>query len=237
MDLRKISLYLAWKLPPHYGESRKLFFIRQLRILAPQQYTNDEIDFIDRQSKGDDEKFYGMILQDLTNTSQRSFGEFITQLSLPEDVTMGEEKSSEAPIAKNKIDADKVVNQYIHNDLQSFFIKGLDGRAYDDLAFGAIKVLNERLKKYANSRWLMGLSENEAVNALFTRPDNVFGFDLGTDSGIAQKDGLKALLNGLFSYFRNPMGHGVLIDSKEDFIHILLFLSMLMKVLDNKGIR
>ena len=86
IDIRKIALYLSWKLPPYYGNSKRLVFIRQLRAVAPAQYTNDEISFIDQQTRNDDEKFFIEILEDQKQSSEEIFDKIIEGLGLPPDV-------------------------------------------------------------------------------------------------------------------------------------------------------
>ena len=60
--------------------------IHALRGFAPLAYTNEEIEFIDRQAKGDEEKFYGMIFEDLKNNSTTELETFLKSLNLPLDV-------------------------------------------------------------------------------------------------------------------------------------------------------
>ncbi len=86
MDVRKIALYLSWRLPPHYGNSQKLFFIRQLKDLAKEYYTNEELTFIDQQTRQDDEKFFIEILEDQKRTSEDNFNNLIEKLNLPPEV-------------------------------------------------------------------------------------------------------------------------------------------------------
>jgi hypothetical protein len=86
MDIRKIALYLSGKLPPYYGNSQKIFFIRQLKDLAKEYYTNEEITFIDQQTRQDDEKFIIEILEDQKRTSEENFTKLIKKLGIPLDV-------------------------------------------------------------------------------------------------------------------------------------------------------
>lgn len=86
MDIRKIALYLSWKLPPYYGNSQKLFFIRQLKELAKEHYTNEEITFIDQQTRQDDERFFAEILEDQSKTSKENFNNLIDKLGIPPDI-------------------------------------------------------------------------------------------------------------------------------------------------------
>lgn len=65
MDIRKISMYLAWKLPPYYWSSNLYAFTKALRNFAKEEYTNDEMTFIQTQAKWVDEEVYFMVLDDL----------------------------------------------------------------------------------------------------------------------------------------------------------------------------
>jgi hypothetical protein len=65
MDIRQIALYLAGKLPPYYGNSNLRSFTKVLRIFAPEEFTNEEMLFIQQQAKNNDEEVYFMILDDL----------------------------------------------------------------------------------------------------------------------------------------------------------------------------
>jgi hypothetical protein len=68
MDIRKISMYLAWKLPPYYGSSNVYAFTKALRRFAKEEYTNEEISFIQTQAKWVDEEVYFLVLDDLWNS-------------------------------------------------------------------------------------------------------------------------------------------------------------------------
>ncbi len=69
MDIRKIALFLAWKLPPYYGSSNLYAFTKALRNLAREEYTNEEMTFIQQQAKWVDEEVYFMVLDDLWNNA------------------------------------------------------------------------------------------------------------------------------------------------------------------------
>lgn len=241
MDIRKIALYLSGKLPPYYWNSQRIFFIRQLRLAAKELYTNEEIAFIDQQTRNDDENFFAEILEDQMKSSQEIFDKIINSLNLPSEVldiqssdTVGKDLTSN----KEKINPDKVITQYIHDDLKSIFVWALEIKKYDGLTFEAIKVINERLHAYAQKKWLGDIRENDAVNQLFDHKDNVFWFDLTSDTWKSQNQWLQNLMNGIFSYFRNPIGHEKdFINWKEEFIQVLLFISMLLGILDKKKIK
>ena len=240
MDIRKIALYLSWKLPPYYGNSKRLVFIRQLRTIAPAQYTNEEISFIDQQTRNDDEKFFVEILEDQKQSSEEIFDKIIEGLGLPDEVIwiIASEQVESQGAKKEKANPDKVLNAYIHPELNSIFASAMNMSKYDGMAFEAIKTINERLHDYAQKKWLRNIRENDAVNQLFNLTDNVFWFDLTSDTWNSQKQGLQNLLNGLFSYFRNPVGHEKdFIETKTQFIELIMFISMLLYVLDAKKIK
>lgn len=110
MDIRKIALYLAGKLPPYYGESRRMVFIRALRDYAKEQYTNEELDFIDRQTKGNEENFYWSILKDIETLSQEEFNKFCIKLKLPAEIICNETSNKWRP--KNKLEFEKILNWF-----------------------------------------------------------------------------------------------------------------------------
>lgn len=241
MDIRKIALYLSGKLPPYYWNSQRIFFIRQLRLVAKEFYTNEEIAFIDQQTRNNDENFFAEILEDQKKSSQEIFEKLINLLGLPPevlDVSWSDVTSKDLTSPKEKVNPDKVITQYIHDDLKSIFAWALEIKKYDGLTFEAIKVINERLHDYAQKKWLGDIRENDAVNQLFDHKDNIFWFDLTSDTWKSQNQWLQNLMNWVFSYFRNPIGHEKdFIKWKEEFIQILLFISMLLKILDEKKIK
>ncbi len=65
MDIRKIAMFLAWKLPPYYWSSNLYVFTKALRKFAKEEFTNDEMTFIQQQAKWVDEEVYFMVLDDL----------------------------------------------------------------------------------------------------------------------------------------------------------------------------
>lgn len=58
-------MFLAWKLPPYYGSSNLYAFTKALRNFAKEEFTNDEMTFIQTQAKWVDEEVYFMVLDDL----------------------------------------------------------------------------------------------------------------------------------------------------------------------------
>jgi hypothetical protein len=58
-------MFLAWKLPPYYWSSNIYAFTKALRKFAKEEYTNDEMNFIQQQAKWIDEEVYFMVLDDL----------------------------------------------------------------------------------------------------------------------------------------------------------------------------
>lgn len=70
MDIRKISMFLAWKLPPYYNnrESNLYAFKKFLSSkISNTEYTTEEMNFILQQAKNKDEDVYFMVLDDLWN--------------------------------------------------------------------------------------------------------------------------------------------------------------------------
>lgn len=64
IDIYKISLYLAWKLPPHYLKPNLLRFIRLVNELFPEYYKQKDLEIYHKQSDVLD-KFFFMILDDI----------------------------------------------------------------------------------------------------------------------------------------------------------------------------
>ena len=164
------------------------------------------------------------------------------KLTIPDDVMFSSIKKTDVESIsiqpKEKINPDKVITQYIHESLKWIFASALDIKKYDWLAFESVKEVNERLHAYAINRWIWDFRENDVVNKLFESDKNFFGFDKGSATGMAQNDWLKALMNGLFSYFRNPMWHEKgFIKTKEEFIQLLMYITMLLNILDEKKIK
>lgn len=62
-------MFLAWKLPPYYGSSNLYAFTKALRNFAKEEFTNDEMTFIQNQAKWVDEEVYFMVLDDLWKTT------------------------------------------------------------------------------------------------------------------------------------------------------------------------
>lgn len=65
IDIKKISLYLAWKLPPNYIEPNLLRFIRVVKDLFPEYYNQTTLETFYKQSNDVLEKFFFMILDDI----------------------------------------------------------------------------------------------------------------------------------------------------------------------------
>lgn len=96
LDIRKIAMFLAGKLPPYYWASNLRSFTKQLRIFAKAEFTNDEMLFIQQQAKNIDEEIYFMVLDDLWRSTtdtiekwKRSRDDIIKlmiELGVPDDV-------------------------------------------------------------------------------------------------------------------------------------------------------
>ncbi len=65
MDIRKIALYLAGKLPPYYGTSNLYAFSKKLHSFASEEFTREEMLFIQQQAKNIDEEVYFMVIDSL----------------------------------------------------------------------------------------------------------------------------------------------------------------------------
>lgn len=65
IDIKKISLYLAWKLPPNYIEPNLLRFIRVVNNLFPEYYNQTTLETFYKQSNNIIDKFFFMILDDI----------------------------------------------------------------------------------------------------------------------------------------------------------------------------
>jgi hypothetical protein len=75
MDIRKVAMYLAGKLPPYYGESNLRTFTKALRKYSREEFTNEELLFIQQQALNIDESFYFNVLDDLwTQNNETSDG-------------------------------------------------------------------------------------------------------------------------------------------------------------------
>jgi len=67
-EIKQASLYLSWKLPPYYGESNLYDFYKKLNKFLPNQFTQEEMIFIQKLSQYDDEKIYYSIIDHLNNS-------------------------------------------------------------------------------------------------------------------------------------------------------------------------
>lgn len=64
MDIRKIALYLAWKLSPYYIKPNPWRFLRLLKDKFPSYVENDQLNFIQSQSN-QSEEIYFSVLEDI----------------------------------------------------------------------------------------------------------------------------------------------------------------------------
>jgi hypothetical protein len=244
MELKRIASYLTGNFPPYYQESLdKSIFVWAVRAISNGKIKKEDTDEMREYSKNDEEFFY-MWLNRLFQIDEVLLDALFKNLKLtiPDDVMFSSIKKTDVESTsiqpKEKINPDKVITQYIHESLKWIFASALDIKKYDWLAFESVKEVNERLHAYAINRWIWDFRENDVVNKLFESDKNFFGFDKGSATGIAQNDWLKALMNGLFSYFRNPMWHEKgFIKTKEEFIQLLMYITMLLNILDEKKIK
>ena len=91
MDIRKLALYLSWKLPPYYGESNLYAFWNALKQISSEKYSREELLYISDLAKWDDEKVYFMVLDELRKQSVKDpslKGKFLVLL---EDLSVDDE--------------------------------------------------------------------------------------------------------------------------------------------------
>ena len=84
MDIRKIALYLDWKLPPYYKPFDKMEFIEELMWIFSDNFTEKTFNFISNQAKTDKE-FYSMSLNKAKRINQEYFIFFLDKIWVPED--------------------------------------------------------------------------------------------------------------------------------------------------------
>lgn len=136
MDIRKISMFLAWKLPPYYGSSNLYAFTKALRNFAKEEFTNDEMTFIQTQAKWVDEEVYFMVLDDLWKNTQeeqvewkkskKDIVELLKTLWVNDEV-LGIEKKEEVKIKSKTIwfitpfDDTWIIRKDILNEISSKF--------------------------------------------------------------------------------------------------------------------
>lgn len=96
MDIRKIAMYLAGKLPPYYWSSNLRTFTKKLREFAKEEFTNEEMLFIQQQAKWIDEEIYFIVLDDLRKDSTEEKEEWkkskqdiiniLKELNIPDEI-------------------------------------------------------------------------------------------------------------------------------------------------------
>lgn len=227
MDIRQIALYLAGKLPPYYGESNLYRFSKKLKNFAPEQFTNNEMQFIQNQAKGVDEDVYFMILDDLHNElivsvegakTMSDFYKLLEELWVPSVLyERGEnnKKNNEQSSKKDEKNssADKIYGAiiwWLDSDIKQYFFKWLQSLDYVAYLREMLIILSDYYNSLCKIKWLGDYWENDAVNRIFEKiPDLIVMQDvvLDTDDGKSEKEWMKSLLNGIFKKLRNVMMH------------------------------
>lgn len=116
MDIRKIAMFLAWRLPPYYNnrESNLYAFKKFLNNnISRTEYTTDEMNFILQQAKNKDEDVYFMVLDDLWNNviekseelkiNKSEFIKLLIEFWIPKEVLGIEEKEEENKLKSKTI--------------------------------------------------------------------------------------------------------------------------------------
>lgn len=90
MDIRKIALYLAGKLPPYYIKSNPWRFSRLVKIKFPAYVESEQLDFIQKNSI-QTEELYFIVLDDIYKDYNawewyEVFLELLKELNIPEQV-------------------------------------------------------------------------------------------------------------------------------------------------------
>lgn len=105
IDIQKIALFLSWKLPPYYGGNKKVKFIKQLWKIDKETYSNENIDFFQKQSR-DLEEFYFMVLDDYISENKKikwwdkNISKLLNDLDLPPEMLWENEKTVGIDIKK-----------------------------------------------------------------------------------------------------------------------------------------
>lgn len=84
LEINRIALYLAWKLPPYYEPFEKMHFIDELRWLYPSIFTIDELNFIQTQSKTD-EQYFSMCLSKANRKNKDYLEKLLDTIKVPKD--------------------------------------------------------------------------------------------------------------------------------------------------------
>ncbi|NVP18133.1 restriction endonuclease [Candidatus Gracilibacteria bacterium] len=90
MDIRKISLYLAGKLPPYYNQANPARFKRKVKEKFTNYIDDSQLDFIQKQSNQSEDLFF-MILDDISKDYKdgegyNSFINLLNDLEIPKEI-------------------------------------------------------------------------------------------------------------------------------------------------------
>jgi len=87
MDIRKISLYLSGKLPPHYIFSNQGRFRRVVKKYFPEFIEDTQLNFIEKQSQQSEDLFF-MVLDDIYKDfwESKEFIELLWDLEIPDEL-------------------------------------------------------------------------------------------------------------------------------------------------------
>ncbi len=84
IEINRISLYLAWKLPPYYKPFDKMEFIEELMWIFSDNFSENTFNFIQNQTKTD-EQFYSMSLNKAKRIDENKLILFLNKIKVEED--------------------------------------------------------------------------------------------------------------------------------------------------------
>lgn len=118
MDIRKVAMFLAWKLPPHYLTPNQARFRRVTKNIFPEYVEDSQLDFIEKQSKQTEDLFF-MVLDDIYKDFWKSKEvlELFKKLEITNDILWIEENN------KLELKEYKDEDDFTKNFLLDFFRK------------------------------------------------------------------------------------------------------------------
>ncbi len=84
LEINRISLYLAWKLPPYYKPFDKMEFMEELMWIFSDEFSESTFNFIQNQSKTD-EQFYSMSLNKAKRINKAKLVLFLDKINVKDD--------------------------------------------------------------------------------------------------------------------------------------------------------
>jgi uncharacterized protein (TIGR02391 family) len=142
-----------------------------------------------------------------------------------------EEKIEEAP-EEPSVRAQRTFRESnIHPEL----IKGI-GKLFEDGHYAnAVEDACKILEMFVQMRSMRtDLSGTELMQKVFSPKNPILKFnELKTETDVSEQQGMMFLYAGAMSAFRNPRAHSIRVDDPENALDILLFISLLLKSLDN----